>query len=78
MLDKTAVPTIDELSAYCGKTAELFAQLNDWLSETYSTAKKIVFPYGNSYGWGIAHKKEQKPICNIFAECDDEAIRRSI
>lgn len=43
-LDKTAVPTIDELSAYCGKTAELFAQLNDWLSETYSTAKKDSFP----------------------------------
>lgn len=44
MLDKTAVPTIDELSAYCGKTAELFEQLNDCLSETYSTAKKDSFP----------------------------------
>lgn len=40
MLDKMVVPTIDELSAYYGETAELFARLNDWLSETYNTAKR--------------------------------------
>ena len=30
--------------------------------------QKIAFPYGNKYGWGIAHKKKNKLICNIFAE----------
>lgn len=69
MLDKTVVPTIDELTAYCGETSELFALLNDWLSETCETMQTIVFPYGNKYGWCIAHKKKGKLICNIFAEC---------
>ena len=32
------------------------------------TEQKIVFPYGNSYGWGIAHRKKNKLICNVFAE----------
>lgn len=68
MLDKTAVPTIEELTAYCGETAELFARLNDWLSETCGTAQEVVFPYGNKYGWGVAHKKKGKLLCNIFAE----------
>lgn len=68
MLDKTTVPTIDELTAYCGESAELFARLNDWLSETCDTVKEVVFPYGNNYGWGVAHKKKQKLICNLFAE----------
>lgn len=68
MLDKTAVPTIEELTAYCGETAELFARLNDWLSETCGTAQEVVFPYGNKYGWGVAHKKKGKLICNLFAE----------
>lgn len=70
MLDKTAVPTIDELTAYCGETAELFARLNDWLNELCGTVKEVVFPYGNKYGWGVAHKKKGKLICNIFAERD--------
>lgn len=70
MLYKTAVPTIDELTGYCGKTAELFARLNDWLIENCGTVKEVVFPYGNKYGWGVAHKKKGKLICNIFAERD--------
>lgn len=42
--------------------------LNEWLSETYGTVQKVVFPYGNNYGWGISHKKKEKLLCNIFAE----------
>lgn len=70
LLDKTTVPTIDELIAHCGKTADLFIRLNDWLTEIYGTAKSVVFPYGSNYGWGVAHRKKQKLICNIFAELD--------
>ena len=29
---------------------------------------KVVFPYGNQYGWGIGHYIKKKLICNIFAE----------
>lgn len=68
MLNKQEVPTVDEMTAYCGENAELFTLLNEWLSKSYETAQKVTFPYGNSYGWGINHNKKQKLICNIFAE----------
>lgn len=68
MLNKQVVPDIEEMSAYCGENAELFALLNEWLGNKYNTEQKIVFPYGNNYGWGIAHKKKKKLLCNIFAE----------
>lgn len=68
MLDKKAKPTIAEMAAYCGGCAELFTQLNAWLSNEYGTAQAVAFPYGNHYGWGIAHRKNRKLICHIFAE----------
>lgn len=67
MLNKKEVPTMTDLTAYCGAAAEWFTLLNGWLTETYKTEQKIVFPYGNNYGWGVAHRKKQL-ICNIFAE----------
>lgn len=68
MLNKHIMPTALEMAVYCGENAELFTLLNDWLSKAHGTIQKVVFPYGNKYGWGIAHKKGQKLICNIFAE----------
>lgn len=68
MLTKEVMPTALEMSKYCGENAELFIKLNEWLSNTFQTIQKIVFPYGNAYGWGIAHRKKQKLLCNIFAE----------
>ena len=68
MLDKQNEPTIAEMTAYCGENGELFALLNEWLAQTYGTVQKPTFPYGNHYGWGIAHRKKQKLMCNIFAE----------
>lgn len=68
MLDKQAVPTLAELTAYCGETAALFASLNRWLLETCGTVQKVAFPYGKHYGWGVSHKIKQKLITNIFAE----------
>ncbi|WP_302416438.1 DUF3788 domain-containing protein [Blautia marasmi] len=68
MLNKQEEPTISQMTAFCGENAELFTLLNEWLSQTYGSAQKITFPYGNHYGWGIAHRKKQKLLCNIFAE----------
>lgn len=68
MLNKDQKPTLSEMEEYCASTSSLFASLNHWISENLSTEKKIVFPYGNSYGWGVAHRKKTKLICNIFAE----------
>ena len=70
MLDKTRIPTKDELIEYCGNMSGLFSSINDWLNVKFETESKIVFPYGNNYGWGISHKKKKKLICNIFAEKD--------
>lgn len=68
MLDKRSAPTIEEMTAYCGESGALFAGLNQWLSGAFGTETSIVFPYGNQYGWGVAHRKKAKLICNIFAE----------
>lgn len=68
MLNKQVTPSIEEMTVYCGENAALFTSLNNWLSETYDTEQDIVFPYGNKYGWGVAHKKKKKLVCNIFAE----------
>lgn len=68
MLDKQIMPTIEEMTGFCGENAERFSLLNDWLSSMFHTEQKIVFPYGNHYGWGVAHKVKNKLICNVFAE----------
>ena len=68
MLDKQQAPAIMDLAAYCGENADRFARLNTWLSQNYGTIQQISFPYGNHYGWGIAHRIRQKLICRVFAE----------
>lgn len=68
MLNKQEMPTIETMTEFCGKNAERFSWLNEWLESAFHTEKTVVFPYGNRYGWGVAHKKKNKLICNIFAE----------
>ena len=68
MLNKSEAPTIDTMTAYCGAAAAMFTELNERLSAEYGTTQAIVFPYGNSYGWGISHKKKGKLVCNVFPE----------
>lgn len=68
MLNKQATPTMDEMTKFCGESSERFSLLNEWLTSTLYTEQKIVFPYGNKYGWGVAHRKKNKLICNVFAE----------
>lgn len=68
MLNKSETPTVEQMTSYCGATAVMFAELNEWLSAECATVQAIVFPYGNSYGWGISHKKKGKLACNVFPE----------
>lgn len=68
MLNKEDEPTIAQMTAYCGACADMFSWLNEWLSGTFGTAQAVTFPYGNRYGWGIAHRKNKKLICHVFAE----------
>ena len=68
MLNKQVEPTLAEMTEFCAENAERFSMINDWLITSFSTEQKVVFPYGNKYGWGIGHYKKKKLICNIFAE----------
>lgn len=68
MLDKSIMPALADLVAWCGESAPLFTALNDWLAAGFSLEQKIVFPYGKHYGWGVAHRRKTKLICNVFAE----------
>lgn len=68
MLNKQEKPAMADMAAYCGGCSELFYSLNAWLSDAYGTTQEITFPYGNQYGWGIAHRKKKKLMCHIFAE----------
>ena len=68
MLNRQITPTIEEMAAYCGENSVSFILLNEWLRQTYETVWNISFPYGNHYGWCVAHRKKAKLICNIFAE----------
>lgn len=54
MLDKTRIPTKDELIEYCGNMSELFSSINEWLNVKFETESQIIFPYGNNYGWAIS------------------------
>lgn len=70
MLDKAHMPTVEEMQAYCGTNGWRFAELNAFLVEMFATEQKIKFPYGNRYGWCVAHYVGKKLICNVFAEQD--------
>lgn len=70
MLDKQHRPTNMELAAHCGENGDAFARLNAWLSETFLTEQTPEFPYGNRYGWGIAHRRKGRLLCHVFAEAD--------
>lgn len=78
MLNKQVTPAIEEMTEFCGENAERFSLLNEWLTSVFHTEQKIVFPYGNKYGWGIAHKKKNKLICNIFAEDNAFTVMMSL
>ena len=56
MLNKQEQPQYNEMCMHCKECGELFAGLNTWLMETFATHQDITFPYGNHYGWGIAHR----------------------
>lgn len=68
MLNKQIMPTIEEMTEYCAENSGRFSAINDWLTISFGTEQKVVFPYGNKYGWGIGHYKGKQLICNIFAE----------
>lgn len=41
MPDKQVVPTIEEMTAFCGENAERFSLLNEWLTSDFNTEKKL-------------------------------------
>ena len=39
MLNKQVVPTIEEMTAYCGENAERFSMINEWLTRGISNLR---------------------------------------
>lgn len=70
MLDKSCMPPLEDMQAYCGVNGLRFVALNVFVMDTFAAEQKIKFPYGNSYGWCVAHYVGKKLICNVFAERD--------
>lgn len=68
MLNKSETPSYEEMALYCRDQEDLFLELNNWISTTFQTEIKIVFPYGNAYGWGASHRYKGKLFCNVFPE----------
>ena len=67
MLNKQEQPRYNEMCAHCEECGELFIRLNTWLFETFATQQEVTFPYGNHYGWGIAHRKKKKLMCKCVS-----------
>lgn len=74
MPDKTTPPTVEYMTEYCGEMGEVFLSLSRWLEDTCGTETKIVFPYGNKYGWGVSHRKKKGLICDVFPENNAFAV----
>lgn len=68
MLNKNIKPNLNEMINYCEDNGQRFKEINNWISNNFSTSSNIVFPYGNKYGWCISHRSKSKLICNIFPE----------
>lgn len=41
MLNKQMMPTIEEMTEYCGENAERFTMLNEWLSSSFGTGQTV-------------------------------------
>lgn len=59
MLNKQAIPTIEEMTKFCGENSERFSLLNEWLTSTFNTEQKIVFPYGKNMVGELLIKEKQ-------------------
>ena len=68
MLNKQVMPSVEEMTAYCDDFDDAFTELNVWITATFNSEQSVVFPYGNSCGWGNAHRKKKKLLCNVFPE----------
>lgn len=67
MLDKRERPTFEDLISYCGDSGNILRKLNKRLEYKYRAARSICFPFGKD-GWCIRYQRNNKKICEVFAE----------
>ena len=68
MLDKQHCPSPEEMRAFCGENARRFDEINALLQNEFQTETTPAFPYGNHYGWCVAHRRKGRLCCNVFPE----------
>ena len=72
MLDKSVVPSFEEMVSYTGKLGKLYEEFGRKLGQIIPVQTEIRFPYGKSYGWSVHYRVQGKTkhICDTFAEAD--------
>lgn len=68
MLDKQHCPSSEEMSAFYGENARRFDEINALLQDEFQTETAPAFPYGNHYGWCVAHRRKGRLCCSVFPE----------
>lgn len=67
MLDKSHMPSDEEGEAYIGEDAcELLFSLEKELKERYLLERKLVFPFGNHYGWMYYRVTKQEELQDVL------------
>ena len=73
MLDKSIIPSFDDMVRYTGKQGPLYKKFGQLLDQICPVQTAIRFPYGKRYGWSVCYRKQgkaNKHICDAFAEAD--------
>lgn len=59
MLNKQQEPSVAEMTSYCGQAAELFTELNEWLSQSCGTTQERLFLTATGMDGGLHTESEQ-------------------
>ena len=69
MLDKSKVPTENEIKEYIGKQASAnLEMMQARLKELFGCNFELKFPFGNNYGWGYKVSIKKKHLLYLFFE----------
>ncbi|MEF2965940.1 DUF3788 domain-containing protein [Paenibacillus sp. M1] len=68
MLDKLAVPTMEDIYTFMGdKATEAWVDLEKFLEDNYDFSPEIVFG-GKNYGWCVRYRRSGKTLTAIHPE----------
>ena len=79
MLDKSHVPTDNEIQEYVGKKAsDNLEMIQLRLKELLDCSFELKFPFGNNYGWGYKVSFKKQHLMYLFFEKDSLTMMMKI